>query len=109
MRKLRARGNAPRRKLAERPTQELLAEVWTRWRRRTGQPVFRDFSAAAIGRLDEAQPAWRLYADLLDKQTIRPHDTTSVRLAILRALFIQGRHPTDVPMEDGEPPVAAAA
>jgi hypothetical protein len=97
---------APRPRLCEKSKEELLADVWRKLRRREGP--FTDFSRAAIERLDEASPHWRVFADLLSRHAVSPHDTTSTRLAILRGLFLAGKHPTDILMED-EPTVAVAA
>ena len=101
----------PRGKLADRSPRELLETVWHRWRvaQWNGRPVLTAFSRAAIARLDAAQPEWRRFGDLLDRQAIRGRDTRSTPLEFLRALFLQGRSPLDTPEpEDAEPLPAAA-
>ena len=103
----------PRAKLIEKSDHELLTTVWHRWRvaQWNGRPVFQAFSDAAVRRIDACQPEWRTYASLLDRQAIKGRDTRSTRMEVLRALFLQGRSPLDLPEpeEADEPPMALVA
>jgi hypothetical protein len=101
---------APRRALCERPTSDFLATVWAKWRRRDGQPCFVDFSRAAIERLDAESPHWRDFVRLIDRQVVSCADTRSARLSKLYNLFMQGKHPLDLPAEpETDDPLMAIA
>jgi hypothetical protein len=103
----------PRRHLmSTRPAAEILTEVWMKWRSSRTKPCFRDFSPQAIERLDEIQPAWRVFADLLDRQAVRRADTRGTRLLLLRGLFLAGKHPVDLidePQDAADDGLAVAA